>query len=112
MNVINVNEGPKMEYSVSKNKITFADELMLNLEKRERDYPVSIDICIDKFGMVTTGLGVRYAAQIEIPERQYTEEVMDNPDYDPEDPQSQKTTIKKEPVPFNMANVTLKLYAI
>ena len=55
---------------------------------------------------------MRYAAQIEIPERQYTEEVIDNPDYDPEDPQSQKTTIKKEPVPFNMANVTLKLYAI
>ena len=69
MKVINVNEGPKMEYSVSKSKITFADELTVNLEKCERDYPVSIDICIDKFGMVTTGLGVRYAAQIEIPER-------------------------------------------
>lgn len=112
MKVINVNEGPKMEYSVSKSKITFADELTVNLEKCERDYPVSIDICIDKFGMVTTGLGVRYAAQIEIPERQYTEESIKNPDYDPEDPQSQETVIKKEPVSFSMANVTLKLYAI
>lgn len=112
MKVINVNEGPKIEYSTSKNKITFADELMLNLEKCERDYPVSIDICIDKFGMVTTGLGMKYAAQIEIPERQYTEETIENPDYDPEDPQSQPTTIKREPVPFSMANVTLKLYAI
>ena len=55
---------------------------------------------------------MRYAAQIEIPERQYTEESIKNPDYDPEDPQSQETVIKKEPVSFSMANVTLKLYAI
>ena len=110
MKVINVNEGPKMEYST--NKITFADELTVNLEKCERDYPVCIDICIDKFGMVTTGLGMKYAAQIEIPERQYTEEVIDNPDYDEEDPQSRETTIKRDPVPFSMENVTLKLYAI
>ena len=33
MKVINVNEGPKMEYSTYKNKITFADELTVNLEK-------------------------------------------------------------------------------
>lgn len=112
MKVINVNEGPKMEYSTNKNKITFADELTVNLEKCERDYPVCIDICIDKFGMVTTGLGMKYAAQIEIPERQYTEEVIENPDYDEEDPQSRETTIKRDPVPFSMENVTLKLYAI
>ena len=112
MKVINVNEGPKMEYSTYKNKITFADELTVNLEKCERDYPVCIDICIDKFGMVTTGLGMKYAAQIEIPERQYTEEVIENPDYDEEDPQSRETTIKRDPVPFSMENVTLKLYAI
>lgn len=97
MKVINVNEGPKMEYSTYKNKITFADELTVNLEKCERDYPVCIDICIDKFGMVTTGLGMKYAAQIEIPERQYTEEVIDNPDYDEEDPRAGKQPSRETP---------------
>ena len=37
MKVVEVNVGKKIEYSVSKNKITFADELMLNCEKLERD---------------------------------------------------------------------------
>lgn len=112
MNVIEVNEGTKIPYSVSKTKVTFDDELMLNVQKLERDFDVVVDICIDKYGMVTTGLGVKYAAQIEIPARKYTEKSEQNPDYDPEDETSQETITTKEPVPFSMANVTLKLYAI
>ena len=112
MNVIEVNEGTKIPYSVSKTKITFDDELMLNVQKLEREFDVCIDICIDKYGMVTTGLGVKYAAQIEIPAREYTEHTEENPDYDPEDETSRETITTKEPVPFSMANVTLKLYAI
>lgn len=112
MNVIEVNEGTKIPYSVSKNKITFADELMLNVQRLERDFDVCVDICIDKFGMVTTGLGVKYAAQIEIPAREYTERTEPNPKYDPEDETSSETITIMEPKPFSMANVTLKLYAI
>lgn len=112
MNVIEVNEGTKIPYSVSKTKITFDDELMLNVQKLERDFDVCIDICIDKYGMVTTGLGVKYSAQIEIPAREYTEHTEENPDYDPEDETSRETITTKEPVPFSMENVTLKLYAI
>lgn len=112
MNVVEVNTGAKIPYTVSKSKITFDDELMLNVQKLERDFDVCIDICIDKYGMVTTGLGVKYAAQIEIPARQYTEETVANPDYNPEDETSQETITKREPVPFSMVNVTLKLYAI
>lgn len=112
MNVVEVNTGAKIPYTVSKNKITFDDELMLNVQKLERDFDVCIDICIDKYGMVTTGLGVKYAAQIEIPARQYTEETIANPDYNPEDETSQETLTNREPVAFSMANVTLKLYAI
>lgn len=55
---------------------------------------------------------MKYAAQIEIPAREYTEHTEQNPDYDPEDETSQETIITKEPVPFSMENVTLKLYAI
>ncbi|MCD7826361.1 MAG: hypothetical protein LUH14_10440 [Clostridiaceae bacterium] len=113
MNVVEVNVGTKIGYSVSKNKITFADELTLNCEKLERDYAVCIDICIDKNEMITAGqLGEMYAAQIEIPARQYTEEEVENPDYDPEDSNSTETITERTPVAFSMSNVTLKLYAI
>lgn len=113
MNVIEVNVGTKIPYKVTKNKITFDDELTLNCEKREQDFDVVIDICIDKYGMLTAGaLGDKYAAQIEIPGRQYTEEQIPNPDYDPEDETSQEYITTREPVPFSMDNVTLKLYAI
>ena len=112
MNVIKVTEGEYIDYSVSKTKITFEDELTLNVQKLERDFDVTVDICIDKYGMIVTGLGVKYAAQIEVPARQYVDKEVQNPDYDPEDPQSKETIIEKEPVPFSMENVTLKLYGI
>ena len=113
MEIIQVNVGKKIDYSVSGNKITFADELMLNCGKLERDYDVCVDICIAKNGMVTAGqLGEKYAAQIKIPARQYTEKEVPNPDYDPEDENSSENMMEKMPVPFSMENVTLKLYAI
>ncbi len=117
MKVVEVNTGKKIEHSVSKSKITFADELMLNCEKLERDYDVCVDICIDKNGMVTAGqLGEKYAAQIEIPARQYTEKQIPNPDYNPDAETDnnvvQEFITEKIPVAFSMANVTLKLYAI
>ena len=55
MKVVEVNVGKKIEYSVSKNKITFADELMLNCEKLERDNDECVDICIAKNGMISEG---------------------------------------------------------
>lgn len=113
MNVVEVNVGTKIPYRLNRNKITFDDELTLNCEKREQDFDVVIDICIDKYGMLTAGvLGDKYAAQIEIPARQYTEEQIPNPDYDPEDETSQEYITEREPVAFSMDNVTLKLYAI
>lgn len=112
MKVVEVNVGEKIPYTVSKAKVTFDDELMLNLSKLERDFDVSVDICVDKFGMLVTGLGVKYVAQIEIPARKYVDKEQNNPEYDPEDENSQKTIMVPEPVPFSMDNVTLKLYAI
>lgn len=35
-----------------------------------------------------------------------------NPDYDPDVENNSETIMERTPVPFNMANVTLKLYAI
>ena len=42
MKTVKVSEGNYIDYSVSKTKITFNDELMLNVAKYERDFPVTI----------------------------------------------------------------------
>lgn len=111
--VVEVNVGEKIPYEIKKNtRITFDDELMVNLEKMERDYDVNIDICYDKWDMLTTGLGERYVAQILIPARQYKETEVDNPDYDSKDKTSQKTIVQQEAVPFSIDNCTLSLYSI
>ena len=50
------------------------DELTINLASRERDYEVSLDICIDEEDGVVIGTGgkaQKYAAQIVIPARRY-----------------------------------------
>ena len=94
MNIIEVNEGVKIEYEVSGDKITFRDELMLNLKNYERDFEVEVDICQDDEKILLAGLSKYYVAQIIIPPREYEDE--------------EKTT----PVPFSMDNVTLKLWAL
>ncbi len=113
MNVVEVSAGKKIGYSVYKNKITFEDEVTLNCEKREQDFDVCIDICVDRDGMLTLGtLGESYAAQVEIPARQYVEREVPNPEYNPDDETSQEKVMEKIPAAFSMANVTLKLYAV
>ena len=105
MTVIEANVGEKIPYIVRGSKITFDDELMLNLAKLERDDPISVDICMTKLGMLTTGLGRDYVAQIAIPAREYTET-------ETEDPTSREKITQRDPVPFSMTNVTLTLYAL
>lgn len=99
MNVIEVNVGPKIEYTVRTTKITFDDELMLNLARYEQDDPIEIDICADKNGNLTTAVSWRTVAQIEIPARRYNEV------------ETEEGT-ELEPVPFDMDRVTLKLYSL
>lgn len=87
-------------YEVSKNSIDFNDgDLMFNASKKERDYEVVIDICMDYTGGLVMGTetGDRYVAQLVIPARKYTEE------------QTEEGTVQK-PVPFAMDNCELKLW--
>lgn len=82
-----INKGEKIKYIVDGNKITFGDdELMINLEKYEKDIEVEINICTDDEGLLLTTLAERYVAVIVIPAR--------------------------SEVPFNMDNVTLDLFAL
>lgn len=107
-----------IEYSVRKNNLDLNDgDTVINLAKRERDDDVHIDFCFDYTGMLINGTAdaKNYVAQVDIPARKYTDEEVDNPDYDPDQEESsenRKTIIKHEAVPFSMDNVTLTLWAI
>ena len=67
--------GKKIAYEVQKNKVVFGDdELPVNLASRERDYEVTLDICIDMEDGIVIGTGgkaQKYAAEIVIPARRY-----------------------------------------
>ena len=104
MKVIEANEGRKIPYSENGTWLSFDDQIMINLKTQEADKDVHIDI--------TSGEGLYYVAQIDIPARQYIEEEVENPDYNPDDETSAKTITKREAVPFSMENVTLTLYAL
>jgi hypothetical protein len=92
MTVIEKNQGPKVAYEVTGNKITFGDdEITLNLQRYERDDEVQIDICRDDEHILIAGPSKYFVANIIIPARQYDGET---------------------PVPFSMDNVTLVLWAL
>ena len=108
MIIVNKNEGPKIDYEIqntaTKKKITFDDDLTINLAKREEDWAVHIDVCYDEDEnlVLGTAAGRAYVAEIDIPARRYNEEV------DPEDPEN---TILV-PVPLDLDLVTLSLWSI
>lgn len=69
INVVEKTPGTHIEYALSGGKkITFGDdELTINLASRERDFEVSLDICIDEEDGVVIGTGGRaqkYAARL------------------------------------------------
>lgn len=107
--VIEQNEGEKIPYSISGNKITFGDdEITINLAKNERDSGNHIDVCRDKYGNlvmgVIPGLAESYAAQVDIPPREY-DFIADGVD-DNGEPKEIPV-----PVPFDIAKCTLTLWA-
>lgn len=119
MKIINANDGQKIPYDVIGNKITFDDEIMLNLEKKETDADVHIDISTDDFGGLITGIGRDYVAQIDIPARTY-EEIPAEAEEVPMDESEESdggmgasgARIERIPIPFSMDNVTLTLFAL
>lgn len=74
--VVEKNEGAKIAYEQQGTKLFFGDdEIMLNVAKYQKEWPVVIDICKDKAGNLTIGTesANRYVVQVEIPEVKYTE---------------------------------------
>ena len=58
INVVEKTPGTHIEYALSgSKKITFGDdELTINLASRERDFEVSLDICIDAYYLGIGGI--------------------------------------------------------
>ena len=100
MIIIEKNAGEKIPYEVNGKKVTFDDDLTINLAKRQKDDPEHIDVCFDRDGelVIGTAAGRAYVAEIDIPAREYT-----TPEGEDEQP---------EPVPLDMDTVTLSLWAI
>lgn len=99
------NVGPKIDYTVTGTKITFRDDLTLDLAKYERDFPVKLDICENRDGILYMGLSDYYVAQLAIPGRGY--------DYiaDGVDEEGNPKEVPM-PVPFDMSKVTLVLWTV
>lgn len=100
-----MNDGLKIDYEIMGNKIIFADELMLNLAKYERDDPMHIDICKNEYGCLCMGLASSYVAQIDIPAREY-EYVEDGVD------EQGNTSYQKVAKPFDMNKVEITLWEV
>lgn len=109
MIIVEKNVGTKIDYEVqdtaTKKKITFDDDLTINLVKREEDWPVHIDVCYDSDGnlVLGTAAGRAYVAEIDIPAREY---IYPEPAEEGEEPEP------PTPVPLDLDKVTLSLWAI
>jgi len=109
MIIVEKNEGPKIDYEIqntaTKKKITFDDDLTINLIKREEDWPVHIDVCFDADGclVIGTAAGRAYVAEIDIPAREYI-----YPEPGDEGEEQEPPT----PVPLDLDKVTLSLWAV
>jgi len=109
MNVVEKTPGNHIDYTTAAPKITFGnDELTINLEQRERDYEVSLDICIDTENGIVIGTGgkaQKYAAQIIVPAKRY--DMID-------DGEDENGTPKSVPIPidFDMSLCTLILWGM
>jgi len=115
---VHMNEGEYLEYTHTKKSITIDDDISVNLQKREADEDVTIDIYYDRDKNLMLGYDTdsqHIVVQIEIPARQYTLETKDNPNYDPDQEESamnQKTITTKTAVPFDIEKCTVRLSAI
>lgn len=105
MIIVEKNEGPKIDYEIqntaTKKKITFDDDLTINLAKRQDDHDVHIDVCYDEDDELVLGAaaGRRYVAELDIPKKVY-EEVGEGEE------------AHLEPLPLDMDTVTLTLWAL
>ena len=111
MNVIEMNDGRKVDYALRKTKLTFADgALTIDLARYQRDYTVTKDIMADGDGNLLVGANGRYyVAQVEIPPIEYEETVVEA---GPMPGTETRTTVERTAKPLNTDEVTLRLWSV
>lgn len=133
MNVIELNEGRKVEYELRGTKLDFADgTLTMNLAKYQRDYPVTKTITGDAEGnLLIDGSDSRfYVAEVEIPAIEYEDVEVEGEaenatataavedaekteeETTPAEDTAPKTHIERKAKPLNTDDVTLRLWSI
>lgn len=105
MIIVEKNEGAKISYSITGTTLNLNDEIMMDVSKFERDFPVHVDICRNQYDMLTFGLSEKYVAQVDIPAREY--EMVENGVDEEDNPKFDRV-----PVPFDMDKVTLTLWSV
>ena len=85
MIIVEKNVGPKIGYEVNNKSVCLDDDLTINLAKRQKDWPVHIDVCSD-------------VVQFDIPATEYSE-----PETEEETPTA---------LPLDMDKVTMTLWAL
>ena len=110
MKIVKKGKGNYIPQSLAKNALTLNEELTVALNKYERDDPVHIDFCFDRNRNLVMGVipGVAdlYAAQIDIPAREYVQEETDATD------EEGNAITDLVPVPYKPENTTLTLWGL
>jgi hypothetical protein len=106
MIVKNKNKGSYIPYALTGTQVSFkGGALTVDLTEHQRDWPVTLDISANQTGALVIGPSYRYVAQLDIPARSYT--IVKGKADDFGFPQ-----LSKIPVPLDMEQVTLTLWAM
>lgn len=112
MKIVEMNKGEKISYSLDGTMLDFANgALALDLARYQQNDSVSKDIMVDADGYLTTGKGRYYAAQIEIPAREYEESKLQSGKTNLGQ-QDRDESIERVPLPLDTDKVTLHLFSI
>jgi hypothetical protein len=98
------------DFSVEGNAITFADQLVIDLEEEEQDDEVNIPVCSNGTEYHRDlHPDCAYVAQIIIPPRKYDIDYVDEENKETGKFESKEV---KLPIPFDVENVVLRLWPI
>lgn len=122
MKIIEKNAGTKIGYELTGTELRFnGGALAIDLAHYQQDDETTRDIMVDGDGLLTTGRGRYYVAQVEIPARQYEESVIQAAESADENAETEQAadgestsreTVIRTALPLNTDDVTLYLFAI
>jgi|GEM_PF-1395638 len=102
--------GKKIEYRIENNILYLGDndEIVIDIEERQKDVEVKIDIYLDDAGILKEGSGKHYVANIIIPPKRYIDVEAEGEDGSG----NPITIITKEALSLDINTVTLQLWGI